>query len=305
MRLPTVDIFQRKRRWLLRRLFLLAVGGFILVPMLIFYVAVPYMDVTARISPPRKTLCCETPENRGLTYENVSFSTMDGLEIYGWYIPPRNDAVIILAHTVSGNRLDVLDQAEVLAKQRYGVLLFDLRGHGESEGDITSVSGEDVLAAIHYLNGRDDLDQVSIGAYGVSLGAINVLEAAAQDENIKAVIVEGLGMTMLEDIPPSDSDDWTRVPYDAAFILISQLRGLTAPLSMRDAATMNSPRPLLLISAGGFSFERRLTAHYYDAAGEPKTLWEIPGAQHAEGWSVSQEEYEQRMIEFFNSAFSC
>jgi uncharacterized protein len=301
--MDTSQRVQHKRRRFVRRLLLLAVSGFILIPSLIFYVAVPYMDVAERIAPPRKAVCCETPANRGLDYENVWFRTSNNLNLYGWHIPTKNGTTIILAHSLSNNRLDVLDKAEVLAAQGYGALLFDLRAHGESEGEMVSVSGEDVLAALNYVAGRDDLDIERIGAYGVSLGAVNVLEAAAQDERIEAVMVEGLGMTALDDIPPSDLDDWPRVPYDVSFILISQLRGMTAPLSVKDAAATISPRPLFLVSAADFSFERRLTAYYYDAAGDPKSLWEVPGAWHAKGWQTNREEYQQHMTRFFDSAF--
>ena len=71
------------------------------------------------------------PNHLGVAYENVSFTTGDGLELQGWYIPSRNGAAVISFPGRAGAQR----QARMLARHGYGVLLFDRRGEGESEGD--------------------------------------------------------------------------------------------------------------------------------------------------------------------------
>jgi len=55
--------------------------------------------------------------------------------------PSQNGTAIIAAHARNGNRTGMIYHADFLAKHGYGVLLFDLRGHGESQGKCGSTAG--------------------------------------------------------------------------------------------------------------------------------------------------------------------
>ena len=48
--------------------------------------------------------------------------------------------------------------------------------------------------------------------------------------------------------------------------------------------------------------EKALTPAYYDAAGQPKTLWEVAGADHTGGIDAAPGEYESRVVGFFDRA---
>ena len=39
---------------------------------------------------------------------------------------------------------------------------------------------------------------------------------------------------------------------------------------------------------------------YYAAAGEPKQLWNVPGAEHTGGLKAQPEEYERRVVDFYD-----
>ncbi len=41
---------------------------------------------------------------------------------------------------------------------------------------------------------------------------------------------------------------------------------------------------------------------YYAAAGEPKAIWEVPGAKHTDGIEARPAEYERRVVGFFDRA---
>ena len=89
----------------------------------------------------------------GAAYEDVSFTTSDGLELHGWYVPSKNGAAVIAFPGRSGPQA----HARMLARHGYGVLLFDRRGEGASDGD-SNLFGwggdKDILAAIEYLKTR-------------------------------------------------------------------------------------------------------------------------------------------------------
>jgi fermentation-respiration switch protein FrsA (DUF1100 family) len=239
-----------------------------------------------------------------MDYTDVSFETDDGLTLRGWYIPSRNRAAVVLSHPLAGNRIAVLDVAKVLARNGYGVLLFDLRAHGESEGERLPFGGdeaEDVRAAAAYVQTRPDVDPLRVGAMGLSLGAqVSILGATGSDA-IQAVVADGLCCTTFEDWPPPKSvSDWLYTPYDLVFYEMLRWRtGVSDPVSVQAAIAGIAPRPILLI--GGES-ERNLVEHHYAAAGEPKTLWIIPEAGHIDGLRVAPKAYEERIVRFFDQA---
>ena len=130
------------------------------------------------------------PRHLGAPYENVQFTTSDGYLLKGWYVPSKNRAVVISFPGRSGTRL----QARMLARHGYGVLLFDRRGEGESEGDwnVFGWHGErDLHAAVAFLRGRQDVDPERIGEIGRSVGGEMLIGAAAESDAFKAIVSEG------------------------------------------------------------------------------------------------------------------
>ena len=136
---------------------------------------------------------------------------------------------------------------------------------------------------------------------GLSLGAQVSILGAARSEAIKAVVADGPCCTRFEDWPPPESlSDWLYVPYDLVFFPMLQWHsGVSDPESVRSAIARISPRPLLFIGGGA---EQRMQEHHYEAAGEPKTLWIIPEASHIGGLAVRPEEYEDKVVAFFDQA---
>jgi len=270
----------------------------------LLYVGHPYYLSHGWSHPRRLAVCCKTPADYNMDYEEVSFTTDDGLTLRGWYIPSRNRAAVILVHPIASNRIGVLEVAEMLAGNEYGVLLFDLRAHGESDGEVLPFGGneaEDVRGAAVYLQTCTDIEPDRIGAMGLSLGAqVSILGAAATDA-IKAVVADGPCCTAFEDMPqPESFGDWLYVPYDLVFFPMLRWRtGISDPVSVQEAIARISPRPILLVGGGA---EQHMLEHHYDAASEPKTLWIIPEAGHIHGLSVRPEEYEERIVRFFDQA---
>ena len=157
-------------------------AGVVLLPTSVAYV----VTHTARAEVP--------PAELGTAYEEVEFTTSDGLLLKGWYIPSTNGAAVIAFPGRSGPQ----KQARMLASHGYGVLLFDRRGEGESEGDPNGFGwgGErDLDAAAAYLQSRPDVDPTRIGAIGLSVGGEMLIRAAAHSDAFAAVVSEGASGT--------------------------------------------------------------------------------------------------------------
>ena len=123
----------------------------------------------------------------------MSLTTSDGLRLAGWYVPSRNGAAVI----AFPGRTGPVRHARMLARHGYGVLLLDRRGEGASEGDYNARGwgGEpDLRAAIAYLRRRPDVRDGRIGGLGLSVGGEMLLQTAARDRGLRAVVSEGAGL---------------------------------------------------------------------------------------------------------------
>jgi uncharacterized protein len=127
-------------------------------------------------------------------YRDVSFRASDGLKLAGWYRPSRNGAAVVVVHGGSSDRRGSLAHARMLARHGYGVLLYDARGRGESEGSENNYGWDwpkDIVGALRFLRGRSDVDPRRIGAVGLSTGADVLLEVAAERDDLAAIVADG------------------------------------------------------------------------------------------------------------------
>lgn len=150
----------------------------------------------AKFLHPKRNLASSSPSDYGIeTWEDVSFKSADGLTLGGWFIAASDPskATIIFVHGIRGNRSSLLAQASQLIQQGFGALLIDLRNHGASEGDLTTMSVQeifDVEGAVRCLKNREDVNETNIGIMGHSLGAATAIRAAARQTELKFVIAQ-------------------------------------------------------------------------------------------------------------------
>ena len=74
-------------------------------------------------------------------YKTVHFTASDGVKLEGWYRPSRNGATVLVIPGGGSNRMGPLRHAKMLERQGYGVLVYDARGLGHSEGTPTPTAG--------------------------------------------------------------------------------------------------------------------------------------------------------------------
>ncbi len=276
----------------------------LLIFLLAFYVLYPVYQVFKHVRPPRFPCRHSAPREDGLVYREVTFASDDGLQLSGWYLPSQNGAAVILVHGYGGNRLAMLPHARMLARHGYGVLLYDMRAHGNSEGRLFALGWDataDVLGALVYLRGRAGINPTRIGALGVSVGGQVVLQAAARADGIHAAVADGPTPATSGDVlPPQSLLGWLYLPMQWIYTkALAWHTGVPVPPPLVELIPRIAPRPVLLISTGRRG-EQRLVRKFYEGAGEPKAVWEMPEAHHAEGWLARPEEYAEKMVAFFN-----
>ncbi len=282
-------------------------GGIGLAVLLVAYVS--SQQASQWIHPVRDTNI-GMPESVGINqWEDVELETSDGLKLVGWFIPATDGdgATVIHVHGLSGNRSANLSAAATLAAAGYNSLLFDLRNHGASDGDVTTLGYseiEDVRAALDYVLARPDVDAEKIVIKGHSLGAVVAIRAAATMSEFKALISES-GFASIE-------SSWEEIiraltggmqPAPLVNMFVDQQTGVpVSQLSFIDELAQVAPRPVLFVHGEiddviNVSHSQRM----YEAASEPKTLCLIPNAGHIDYNTVDPERYNTCVLDFLDT----
>ena len=242
----------------------------------------------------------------GAEYQTVSFASSDGLELYGWYRPSRNRAAVVVVHGGGGDRTGAVEHAELLARHGFGVLVYDSRGRGKSEGSPVGFGWgwpKDVAGALTYLRERRDVDPERIGGLGLSRGADVLIRVAAEDKRLKAVVSDGATGGSFADYRNLGEEAEGPPFYLTMYTATRVFSGESPGQPLKDAVARISPTPLLLIATGGsLPGERDFNRIYAEAAREPVELWELPDVNHTAAIRERPSEYERRVVGFFDEA---
>lgn len=251
------------------------------------------------IHPPKITTNL-LPSDLGLGYEEVELKSTDGLKLSGWLIPNnKTKATIIIMHGYPADKNNLLGIAEFLAKD-FNVFLFDFRSFGQSEGKYTTagyLEKNDLSGAIQYLEKEKNLTK--LGLYGFSLGGAVAL--MADHKNIKAIVADS-AYAKLSNI--------VRHMYGAFLVFKHPLAYLTKiygflflKMNIDDvspADTIKSIKaPILLIHAEKDSQIPVSEAYLLHDANKKAQLWIVENAGHGMTHSINPEEYEKRVVGFF------
>jgi hypothetical protein len=236
-------------------------------------------------------------------YRDVTFEASDGVQLSGWYRPTRNGATVIVVHGGGGDRRGSVAHASMLARHGYGVLLYDSRGRGRSEGTQNAWGWgwpRDVEGAIAYLEARPEVDPARLGGLGLSTGADVLVEVAGTGHGLKAVVADGTVASSYEDAERVYGIG-LMTPFFVTEFATVQLTSGTEPGPTLEDVMPNVTSPLLLVAAG--PQEKRPGEVYDRAAGDrPVDVWYLPNAGHTAAIRDAAPEYERRVTRFFEAA---
>ena len=261
------------------------------------------------VHPPRLPVSV-LPESAGFTiYETVTLQTEDGIDLRAWYMPPDEEgAAVIYVHGLGGNRQLMLEQAAAVYRYGYGALLLDLRSHGESGGEISTLGyyePRDVRAALDFLLAQPEVNPERIGIFGESLGAITAIRAAAQMPELRAVVAQS-AFTSIEENVASGVRQITGLPpfpFAPLVIFFGEIEtglniGQVRPV---DEIGQIAPRAILLMHGGQDTLlASDNSQRLYDAAGEPKALIYFPEAGHSGLQESDPDLWERSVAGFFD-----
>ncbi len=277
--------------WIAIILGILIVGLFILLPV--------GMGITA-IFPGREAVG-SPPEG----FEPVELLTDDGVKLSAWYAPPANGAAILLLHGAGGSRKQLRPYADMLACHGYGVLALDLRGHGESSGKTNRLgwlSTPDVKTAVDYLQAQARVEQ--IGGLGLSMGGEVLLGAVSEVAELKAVVADGATRRSTQELLalPSARPLVRNFTARVMFAAVQLFGGGRPPKPLLESMLEAEPVSFLFIAGGAEEMEIAFNELFVETLGERAELWIAPEAAHTGAFGRYPDEYEQRVVDFFDRA---
>jgi pimeloyl-ACP methyl ester carboxylesterase len=243
--------------------------------------------------------------------ERVTFRTSDGLKLAGWFVPVSKDKAAVLVHGKDANRMSsdhTVRVARWLRDAGYSLLLFDLRGHGESEGERFSLGQherKDVAAAIDLLVERG-FKMGRIVVVGDSMGAAIAIQGLALRPDVAAVVADSAyadGRAIVDEAGPLETGlpDW----YTGAIVLVAKaLYGLDVDaVDPARVVRAHPERAFLFIHCDG---DTTVRPHHgrdlRDASGNPATrLWMASGCGHVGASALHGDEYNSRLILFVDA----
>ena len=237
---------------------------------------------------PEKGLASD-PSKIGLAYEDVVFTTGDGVQLHGWFVPGSRDLTFLWFHGNAGNISHRLGNLKEMHDElAVNIFIFDYRGYGQSQGT-PSEQGTyfDAKAALDSLRSREDVPMDQIVYYGRSLGGAIAVELATQETPYGLVLESSFPSVpyMAQKANPF-LPLWRllRTKYDSA----AKVPHLQVPL-LQIHGDIDDTVPL---EAGRSLFE---------AANTPKEFYVIPSADHNDTYLVGGPAYWEKLREFTNS----
>lgn len=247
------------------------------------------------------------PKAFGYDFEPFKTSTEDGVRLEGWFVPAKvkSEAAIILMHGWGANRADILPITIFLA-QRYNLAYFDFRNHGNSGGGKTSLGClevKDFESVVKFLKAQKPAFIQKLAVHGFSMGAAAAITGAAKTPEIRAVVSES-PFSSYQEVVYRYATRFFHAPRFIVPITFAFTRARLGfdpePSSPIYHAKALAPRPLLIIQCGS---DNRMPVEegqrLYAAAGEPKELWLVPGADHIGAKDQNPGEYEKKILAFF------
>jgi fermentation-respiration switch protein FrsA (DUF1100 family) len=245
-----------------------------------------------------------TPDELGLVYRQVEFTTADGVRLDGWFLParaPRQGSVLFL-HGNAENISTHIASVAWMPAAGFDVFLFDYRGYGRSAGQ-PSLDGleQDFRAALRTLIAMPAADPERIVVFGQSLGAALAIIALADPQDrskVRALVVEGAFTSLRALAREKLAGAWLTWPLQWPLSLTIDDR--YRPI---DAIGSLSPLPVLIIQGEADRVVPR--AHgiaLFEAAREPKQLWLLPGTGHIQAFA--RIENRRRLREYLNGVLA-
>jgi pimeloyl-ACP methyl ester carboxylesterase len=261
-----------------------------------------------KISRPDVVLESVSPSHYLLPSLEISAPGADGEMIDGWWIPGLKGAPgIILAPGYGMNRSDALSLAVGLHNNGFNLFIFDQRGSADSPREVSTLGlyeTEDMLSAVRLLRNRPEINPERIGIWGVDIGALAALKAAAQFTEIRAIAADSAFQSPDDFLSYRIEEEYginNRLLEFGCF-QVFRLFHLRGSLSAGEELPLQalSDRNILFIKGENRKRLGSLTTDIYDALKPQKELISFKAARFHSMSGEDLKNYDRQVVNFFH-----
>ena len=251
-------------------------------------------------------------------FSEVSLTAADGATLRAWSIRPSHanaDAVILL-HGHTDNRAGMLGNADLLLQHGYAVLLPDARAHGMSGGEMATYGVKEADDIRRWFDWLEHAEAPRcIDGLGESMGAAQLLASLAAEPRFCAVVAESPFASFREASydrlgEKVNTGAWAgrtllRPAVETGFLYARWKYGVNLEHASPEEAVAASKVPILLIHGRQDTnlpprHSEMILARSSNRS-SPLVLWEPPQAGHCGAAGAEPEEYQRRVLGWFEA----
>jgi uncharacterized protein len=239
--------------------------------------------------------------------EDIRCRTADGLRLAGWVVtPPKPRATIALFHGLRGNRSTLWNRIVFLAEAGYRCVAFDHRGHGQSEGRLTSFGfceSRDVEAIVDFIERR--WPGQPRAALGVSMGAAALCYSFSRTRDWNALILESmyhdLGQAFRTRVGANYPAWFKRFHRGVIWITERRLGLRLSDLAPIQHMSKLAPTPVMLLTGSDDPHAPPGDLQeLFDRCQEPREISLVIGAGHEDVCEQGGAEYQRLILDFLH-----
>ncbi|MHA1187101.1 MAG: alpha/beta hydrolase [Candidatus Heimdallarchaeota archaeon] len=271
---------------------------------LVVFVIVPVVGKNTMLHPAHEEMYMY-PHDKGMTYENVTFTTSDSLELKGWLVEsnnfsdPNSNITVIILHGASHSKAFMLDHyGSGFYNEGYNLFLFDSRNRGESPDTELGVTWgidevKDIRAAVDFVHTDPLTSTTDIVLFAESQGSSTVFFYTAQYNDVSAIIVDSIwayGDQMIKRAYPNRSGFPWAVFGQITVAMMENHYGFTFAEISPILVAHNISVPTYIIQGNDdidFNPEDSTLINNTLPALTPKLLWRVDGRGHVEAYLES------------------
>lgn len=282
------------RKWLFR-----VIGKVLSLVIMALYVGYPTAMAVVAILPEHET-SMSPPDG----FSEIGLVTADEVHLGAWYAEPQNGTVIILVHGAGSGRNSLYTYATMFHENGFGVLVLNLRGYGDSEGQINRLGWNgtlDIGAAVDFLI----VD--NLGGLGLSMGGEVLLGVASTYPEIQSIAADGATFRSVNDYISLETNRplYRNFTHQVFSFMVSVFTGDQQPQPiLLESIECAENTSFLFVAAGRDDTEITYNQLFYQTAYKRSVLWIIPDVGHTDGFYAVSHEYTERVVDFFNRAIS-
>jgi uncharacterized protein len=242
-------------------------------------------------------------------YSNVYIESFDKLKLHGYKILNKNsnNKWVLTVHGYTSKGIYMSSYAKRFHDMGYNILIPDLRGHGESEGNYIGMGWYDRLDILKWIDLiiKED-ENAKIVLHGVSMGAATVSMTSGEELpiNIKAIIAD-CGYTSVWEQFSHQLKAMYSLPNFPVMTASSAVARLKAGYDFKEASALKqvakSKTPILFIHGDDDDFvPYRMMDELYNATSSDKEKLTVKGAGHAKSSKVDPDLYWSTIENFIN-----